>query len=361
MRILISTLIFLFFISCQNQKTIDFVLNKYTEKSNSIKNITYKVVRIDTFSKDFIMNRRGNVLIEKNINDSLFGMSFYARSSFVNKDYLYDKNKVFEISKRDSTYIVEKGYYGFLGSPGGQLVSKNLLYLDDDYKSVSLEENKNNYTLQYSFDNDTILNIENINKKIIIDKHTFLPSKMVMTSERSGEKRSQYFIFESIKINDEVATSIEMYKNQLLDFKITPVKKNINNSQIGYKIKEKGLFTLKNEFVEIQKKFPALISFWEPWCAPCIRSLPKIDKLRDKYDNKLYIIGITTDNTASVINLLFTKKIKFLNLKGTENIHNNYEITSFPTYFLVDKNGIIVKEYFYYSNKIETDIKELLD
>jgi hypothetical protein len=38
-----------------------------------------------------------------------------------------------------------------------------------------------------------------------------------------------------------------------------------------------------------------------------------------------------------------------------------FSINSWPTYFLVDKNGVIRKEYFGFSEQIEKDIKEILE
>ncbi|MCF6298180.1 MAG: TlpA family protein disulfide reductase [Flavobacteriaceae bacterium] len=361
MKCLISIFVILSLISCQDHKNLDYVLNKYTEEVNSIKKMSYEVIRIDTFSQDFIMNRSGNVLIEKNTNDSLLGMSFYAKSSSANKYYLYDKDKAFEISKKDSNYTIEKGYYGFLGSPGGQLISENLFFSDSVYTSVKLENLKNNYKLHYYYANDSILNITDIRKTFFFDKHSFLPSKIITTSIKSGYKRSQYFIFNNIRVNNEVVNSIKEYKSKLQKFKVLQVENVFKNSQIGKKITEKGFLNLDNEFMEIQNRFPALISFWESWCAPCIRSLPKIDKLQKKYGNSINIIGITMDNHKSVINLLSTKKIKFLNLKGMSDTHNNYEISNFPTYFLINEKGVIIKEYFSFSDKIESDIKKLLE
>jgi hypothetical protein len=37
-----------------------------------------------------------------------------------------------------------------------------------------------------------------------------------------------------------------------------------------------------------------------------------------------------------------------------------FSIDSWPGYFLVDKNGIIRKEYFGFSDQIEKDIKEFI-
>ena len=347
--------------SCQNQKSYDFVANEFDKKKHSYKKIEYQVVRIDTFSKESTMNRGGLVLLEQNENDTLFGMSFYAVPNSTSKEYLHDKNRAFEISNENNSYKVVKSYYGFLGSPGGQLIPENLIRLDTVYKSVSLIETKNSYKLNYQYENDTIYNISNIRKEIFIDKQTFIPSKIVKTSEMSGEKRSQYFIIENVKVNEQVESSIEMYKNNLQDFVMEEVVEIKRNSKIGQQFFLENIQNINtNELVHIQQNMTTLISFWEIWCSPCIRSLPKINALHHKYKNSIKIIGISTENQNNVKRMLTAKNIEYLNLIGTEKLHRLYEINSFPTYFLLDKNGFIVKEYFLFSDEIERDIKALL-
>lgn len=360
MKKLIILVILSTFISCQKPITSNFVIKKFNTKVNSYNKIESKITRIDSSYNGYVMNRNGKVLIEKNENDKLFGMSFYASSSSNKIKYLYDNKRVFEISNEDKSYKTEKGYYGFLGSPGGQLISKNLISVDSIYESVDLIETKNSFKLQYSYKNDTVYNIQK-KKTLYIDRQTYLPSKVVITSKRLGEKSSQHFIFENIKIDSEINASIEKYKNDLQEFTINQTEELKRNSQIGKKFNLNSLLNLvDSQPINISTKFPALISFWEVWCSPCIRSLPKIDALQNKYINTINIIGITTENKKSVEKMLSAKKITFLNLIGTHKMHQLYEINSFPTYLLIDKNGVIIKECFSSSDEIEKDIKNLI-
>lgn len=344
--------ILLSFISCQKTVTIDYVIEKFNDTANSYKNIETKVTRIDTFYDGYVMNRNGTLLIEKDINDELFGLSFYAIPNAINKEYLYDNNKAFQISKELKNYTLEKGYRGFLGSPGGQLFSKNLISLDSIYESIDFTETKNSFILKYSYEDDTVYNVSNHKKIVLINKSTFLPSKVITTSERLGEKSSQHYIFENIKIDDEINTSIEKYKNELQEYTIEQTEDLKRNSQIGKKFIENELFKLNSK--------PTLISFWEVWCSPSIRSISKFDNLKNKYSPSLNFIGIATENQEMVQKMLSAKKTSFLNLIANSELHKRYEINSFSTYFLIDKNGMILKEYFSFSDEIEKDIKDLI-
>ena len=344
---------------CQNKITKETVINNYNKKINSIDKIEYHIKRIDTFSPDYVWNKTGNVLIEKRKNDTLHKMSFFARSYSLDKNYLYDDYNSFKLSNKSNTYEMV-GSYGFRGSPGGQLISDVLFGLDSIYKTVDLIKTKNNYQLYYTFENDTVHDIINVEKTIIVDKTTFLPIRIVKTSERGGERTVGIFEFDSILINNQVKNSIVNQKNKLQDLELIKSAEPVITSLKGTKFNTESLPNLWDDKpINVSEKFPALISFWQFWCSPCIKSLPKLKLLQNMYKDKISVIGISTQNPEKVKHILLSKNIEFLNLKGTNKILEDYHINSFPAYFLVDKDGTIIKEYSVFSEEIEEDIKAL--
>ena len=358
MKFLVLILTILVF-NCQNKITTDSVIDTYNLKANSFDKIEYQVRRIDTFSKDYVWDKNGNVLIEKRKGDTLHKMSFFAESYSLNKNYLYDDYNSFKISNKSNTYEMVSSY-GFLGSPGGQLVPEIFFGLDSIYKTVDLIETKNKYQLYYTFENDTVHDIRNIKKSVDIDKTTFLPIKIVKTYERGGENTSTIFMFDSILINNQVKNSIENQKNELQNLELLKIEEPIIASLIGAEFHIENLPDLWDDKpINVSEKFPALISFWEFWCSPCIKSLPKLKLLQNTYKDKITVIGILTQNPEKVKHILLSKNIEFLNLKGTNKTLEDYYINSFPAYFLVDKDGTIIKEYSVFSEEIEQDIKAL--
>lgn len=358
MKNVILILLLLVF-NCQNKISTSSVIDKYNAKTSSYNKIEYNIRRIDTFSNNKVWNKLGKVLLEKRKNDTLFSMSFLIESYTHNKNYLYDNYRSFEISNKNHDYKLT-GSYGFLGNPGGQLVSKVFFGLDSVYKSVHLKEINDTYELQYLFKNDTVYNINNITKTISLNKETYLPIKMVKSSVRLGEKSSTTLLFKNIIINEAIINSVEDYKNKFQDFDFIPREPTEEITLVGTVFDIEKLPNIKDDVpVDISDEFPALISFWEYWCSPCIRSLPKLKTFQKTYKDKINIIGISTQSPEKVKRILLNKNIDLLNLKGNDKLLQQYKINSFPTYFLVDKNGMIIKEYSSFSDAIEKDIKAL--
>jgi len=97
-----------------------------------------------------------------------------------------------------------------------------------------------------------------------------------------------------------------------------------------------------------------LIDFWASWCVPCRRENPIIVDLYKKYHPMgLEIIGVSLDDTTrkndakadwlKAINQDGLEWKQVSQLKGFESyVCLDYGITSIPSTFLLDKNGIII-------------------
>jgi thiol-disulfide isomerase/thioredoxin len=351
-------------ISCKKEEKIDFeyVTTKFKEHSNNVERIEYNAQKIDTFPGGVVWNNKGYALIEKDANDDIFGFSFYGKRNDVDKEYLYDKGNGFEISKKDEIFEIDSRNFGFIGSPGGQMISRQIFYLDSIYKSAELIESSDKYILKYEFEDDTIYNVKKVVKTIELNKSNFIPTKVTTTSERLDNKVVNQIILSDVKINSEVVNSIQTYKAEIKDYKIIQKQKRKPNKILNNEFPEIELSNLMNEgiIVNLRTNKLTLIDFWEVWCGHCISSFPKVEKLKNKYSESLQVVGIVTEDRENAIKLIEEKETTFLNLFGTKGLLNEYSVNSYPRYFLIDKNGIVQKEYRGFSEQIEKDIKEII-
>ncbi|MDD2386571.1 MAG: TlpA disulfide reductase family protein [Bacteroidales bacterium] len=118
----------------------------------------------------------------------------------------------------------------------------------------------------------------------------------------------------------------------------------------------KGQASVNWSFPDIEGKIYSLSDFrgkyvyidvWAAWCGPCIREIPALESLKQKFaDKNIAIIGISIDeNRADWINMLQTK-----NMQGTQlhaggwnnDLCNYFKITGIPRFILLDKQGNII-------------------
>ncbi len=95
-----------------------------------------------------------------------------------------------------------------------------------------------------------------------------------------------------------------------------------------------------------------LLDFWGTWCGPCVAEIPNLIKAYNKYNSLGFeIISISSDKRSRKYNVFEFKK--FIEDKGMQwtqvvdddklSIHDKYGVIKWPSLYLIDKNGIIVK------------------
>ncbi|MEX0313361.1 MAG: TlpA family protein disulfide reductase [Allomuricauda sp.] len=94
-----------------------------------------------------------------------------------------------------------------------------------------------------------------------------------------------------------------------------------------------------------------LIDFWSISCAPCIKEMPHVQAMYDKYkDQGFEVIGLAANgdgNKKQIQSILKKTRASWPQRldKGkdaTVSYHSLYDIKSLPTVWLLDKNGVIV-------------------
>jgi peroxiredoxin len=88
-----------------------------------------------------------------------------------------------------------------------------------------------------------------------------------------------------------------------------------------------------------------LIDFWATWCPPCVESVPEIRNLYKRYskEGNFVIIGISSDDDEQEWRD-FTAKNKMVWPQYRDKDHrivSAFGIRAFPTYILIDHEGIV--------------------
>ena len=105
--------------------------------------------------------------------------------------------------------------------------------------------------------------------------------------------------------------------------------------------------SLQGEYIALDdlKGKVVVLDFWGTWCPPCVASIPELRNLYKRYSNEpsFILIGISSDGDDQTWRE-FTEKNRMTWPQYRDKdrkIQNAFNIRSFPTYVVIDHEGIL--------------------
>lgn len=108
----------------------------------------------------------------------------------------------------------------------------------------------------------------------------------------------------------------------------------------------------------------ALLDFWASWCSACRQMAPLLNELSDVFGPQgLVVVGLTDDTEDAALAAVRKQKIRYsIGAATSGETIKDYAVSALPTFFLVDKKGVIQSAHLGITDKadFEAPIKKLL-
>lgn len=121
--------------------------------------------------------------------------------------------------------------------------------------------------------------------------------------------------------------------------KVNADKPTLNSETYNWRLlNENGITFTFNDF----KEKVVLINFWATWCPPCVAEMPDLHKLYADYGDKVEFLFVSNEDFTIMSNFLTKKGIAIPIYKPISQYPTDFETSSIPTTFVINKKGEIV-------------------
>ncbi len=116
------------------------------------------------------------------------------------------------------------------------------------------------------------------------------------------------------------------------------------STQVGSILPDFELLSLDGKTTKISDLHAkvVLINFWATWCPPCVKEMPSLQRLSDKYSAKgLRVVGISLDEDPEVVLEKFLTKngIKFSSFTDKKGfLADQFDVSGLPLTVVIDAN-----------------------
>ena len=249
----------------------------------------------DTSKKPFLRSKVINACFQ-NIIDNLYGS---IEDEYQKYMYSYREFKFSNIQSKDSLKII------FLHN---REIYRNKILL-------FIEMNPNSY-FSLDYFNSYFVNRANFSNADSLLKFFYKVFPKTRIHSKEGKQISKYLIS----------------KRQIVEGAYSP---NFISKDFNGNIKKFSYKDLADNYT--------LLQFWASWCVPCIREIPAIKNIKEKYPKeKLRIISVSIDIDSNKWKSAVNRyKLDWENFNDLD-IQKKFGITSIPAIYLISPTGSIV-------------------
>ena len=363
----------------------DSILKKVSVKLNNLKNISYNLKRELNYSSENYHNKTNwTVYYDFESADTMVGCKYQIDDEAAKQ--VFNGTEKFEMDKKTKTIKIsnqpDQNSFGSTSAFYNSIITlKNVLPIliadktiaktvsDTTINNIScylvtlfLNKRRIDYVGK-SF--DVMTTKYNFIYKIIINKKNNLPFEVWQGNDENHDFIKTNFT----NINTDVPLPSEFswyYSTYTDEYKPVVQKELPQLISIGL-YAPKWVLPLYNKEENIAfndfKGKVVLLDFWIKNCGPCIKSIPDLNALQEKFKNtKFEIIGINCYDTKEDI-IWFCNKHKpnYKNVMQGKLIAEKYGVNGFPTVILINKEGkIIFSGSVLEKSKIEEIIEKAL-
>lgn len=178
------------------------------------------------------------------------------------------------------------------------------------------------------------------NYKLWLDVDSALPLKFEIDEGTSGKKE---IVYDVVAYNEPMEEELFTHPDRS-DYvsSVYGVKKE---PMLHTRAPDWSLADLEGKQVSLNdfKGRPIFLEAWVSSCSHCMESLPKIKQIAKEFGHKVNVVTVNFDYDLAETNATVkAENIDYLVLQGNAVFDQNYDLQSYPSYFVINSDGTIM-------------------
>lgn len=343
----------------------DSILQKMSDKLNSLKNISYDYqLELNYSSENYHDKLEGHVFLDFQKSDTIIGLKYQIDNELA-KD-VFNGTEKFELNKKDKTFELnihpkKSSFHRMTFFYNSIITFKNALPEIISNKTIpktlsdTIINNTPFYVVRFSLFKksigrlggfDSITGNRNIIYQVIVDKKRDLPFQVIETNDVNNDFKKTTFT--NINTNPQQPSELFWYYSTYTDeYKPAKPKEISRLIPVGSIALDWTLpLYNKNENISLfgLRGKAVLLDFWFKNCGPCIESVPHLNAINEKFKNKKFeLLSINTwDSQKDIAWFCDKHKVTYKVLMNGKELAEKYGAFGFPTVILLDKEGKVL-------------------
>ena len=173
----------------------------------------------------------------------------------------------------------------------------------------------------------------------------FYFSTIMTKSKKSKIYNLLFFIAIALLIIPQTRQSIQVFLNKGIAFIVKPSVIDDSEREVlsNYNWVLRDISETDFDFNTSKGKV-VVINFWATWCPPCIAEMPSLDLLYQNYKNNddVVFLFVSNEKISVIKKFMSEKEFSFNVYQSLTEYPNEFDVTSIPRTFVIDKKGKIV-------------------
>lgn len=344
------------------------IITSVKQRQASLRSLSYRLQRTDTLVTGDVRTMSGKAIIELDPADKTIGFRFWAQRDGFDQQTIFDGRLGYVSDTLNKTYKIISDPTGniFYSTTGGQMIVHDLIKLDTAAATgITASQDEHYYYLTINYPDLTEHDVSKRRKVLTIDKKSMLPVQVRKHQETLGKVQDLLFQVFDLSENKHYDFSdpvfIKNYKQEIAPLKAENPLSKLLGSTVGTIMLPSFENDKSHSLVPHGKV--VLLDFWEAWCGPCIASMPKIQRLYDRYKaHGLQVYGIIHETSQLSISKKRAEKtgVTFPMLVGNEASKKSFHVSAIPLYILIGKDGKVLFLHEGFSDDLENEIQKAL-